>query len=136
MRINLKLMLTIAVLSALGIFVGMARVGAQNGEDKDDKDEKEKNEIKIGFKIAPVPLNLKHKNRDLVGLGSYIVNAQGGCNDCHTYPNYKDGGDPFLGQPEQVNTDHYMAGGRPLRAGRLAQHHANVDYRAAGGSNG
>ena len=29
--------------------------------------------------IAPVPLNLEGKNPALVGLGSYIVNAQGDC---------------------------------------------------------
>ena len=30
-----------------------------------------------GFQIAPVPLNLEGKDCRLVGLGSYIVNAQG-----------------------------------------------------------
>jgi len=40
-------------------------------------------EARIGLRIAPVPLHFKGKNRELVGLGSYIVNAQGGCNDCH-----------------------------------------------------
>jgi len=39
-----------------------------------------------GFEIAPVPLDLIDKNPLLVGLGSYIVNAQGACNDCHTAP--------------------------------------------------
>lgn len=68
--------------------------------------------IQRGFAIAPVSLNLQGKNRALVGLGSYIVNAQGGCNDCHTHPSYAPGGDPFLGQPEQINTAQYLAGGR------------------------
>jgi len=113
MKTNLKLSVLVALLG-LAIFICIPHTWAQDKDDKDEKGDKEKNEIKIGFKIAPVPLNLKHKDRDLVGLGSYIVNAQGGCNDCHTYPNYKDGGDPFLGQPEQINTDHYMAGGRPF----------------------
>ena len=45
-------------------------------------------------------------------MGSYIVNAQGGCNDCHTNPSYKNGGDPHLGQPEQIYTDGYLAGGQ------------------------
>jgi hypothetical protein len=58
-----------------------------------------------------VPLDLKGKNRALVGLGSYIVNAQGGCNDCHTNPPYADGGSPFEGQQKQINTTHYLAGG-------------------------
>lgn len=73
--------------------------------------------VKIGLRIAPVPLNLRHKNRELVGLGSYIVNAQGGCNDCHTNPSYAPGGDPSQGQPEQVNTDNYLAGGRGFGPG-------------------
>ena len=56
-----------------------------------------------GFRIAPVTLKLRGLNRSLVGLGSYIVNGQGGCNDCHTSPHYAEGYDPFMGQPEQVN---------------------------------
>jgi hypothetical protein len=73
--------------------------------------------VKIGLRIAPVSLNLRHKNRELVGLGSYIVNAQGGCNDCHTNPSYAPGGDPSQGQPEQINTDNYLAGGRGFGPG-------------------
>jgi hypothetical protein len=65
-----------------------------------------------GFEITPVPLNLIDKNPLLVGLGSYIVNAQGACNDCHTAPSYAPGGDPFLGEPEQINTEGYLQGGR------------------------
>ena len=40
------------------------------------------------------------------------VNAQGGCNDCHTHPSYAPGGDPFLGEPKQINAAQYLAGGR------------------------
>lgn len=68
--------------------------------------------IRTGFDIAPVPLNLRGKNEQLVGLGSYIVNANGGCNDCHTNPSYEEGGDPFQGQPERINRRGYLAGGR------------------------
>jgi len=68
-------------------------------------------QISQGFDIAPVPLNLKGKNSKLVGLGSYIVNAQGGCNDCHTNPAYVEGGDPFKGEPEKINVKGYLAGG-------------------------
>lgn len=68
--------------------------------------------IKRGFEIAPVPLDLKGRNRALVGLGSYIVNT-GGCNDCHTNPSYAPGGDPFLGEePEQINVPCYLSGGQ------------------------
>jgi hypothetical protein len=68
--------------------------------------------MRRGFEISPVPLDLHDKNSALVGLGSYIVNAQSGCNECHTYPSYAPGGDPFQGQPEKVNTAQYLAGGR------------------------
>ena len=84
----------------------------------------EESQVQIGFAIAPVELNLTGKNRALVGKGSYLVNAVGGCNDCHTWrptavppnfgSNYEEGGDPFLGQPEQIYTEGYLAGGRPF----------------------
>ncbi len=77
----------------------------------DDTERVPTSKVVQGFRIAPVPLNLQGKNRTLVGLGSYLVNAGGGCNDCHTNPSYTDGGNPFLGQPEQVNTTNYLAGG-------------------------
>src|SRR5262249_51462946 len=43
---------------------------------------------------------------------SYLVNAAGGCNDCHTHPNFVQGGDPFLGEPEVINAAEFLAGGR------------------------
>lgn len=75
--------------------------------------------MKQGLKIAPVPLNL-HGKKSLVGLGSYLVNAAGGCNDCHTWnpnipPNgssYAQGGNPFLGQPKEIDPRLYLGGGR------------------------
>ncbi|WP_426749500.1 cytochrome C [Myxococcus sp. Y35] len=77
----------------------------------------EQERIDIGLRISPVPLKLEGLDRNLVGLGSYIVNAQGGCNDCHTQPGYAPGGDPFQGQPEKINTEHFLAGGRPFGPG-------------------
>jgi hypothetical protein len=69
-------------------------------------------EARIGLRIAPVPLNLTGKNRELVGLGSYIVNAQGGCNDCHNNgTQYLPGGNPFQGQPKRINAAGYLVGG-------------------------
>src|SRR5438132_12433148 len=55
-------------------------------------------------------LNLAGKDWALVGLGSYLVNSTG-CNDCHTHPNWADKHNPYLGQPEQINTDVYLSGG-------------------------
>lgn len=68
-------------------------------------------ELQRGIDIAPVHLDLRGKNPQLVARGSYIVNAQGGCNDCHTCPPYAEGGDPFQGQPEAINAENYLAGG-------------------------
>jgi hypothetical protein len=67
-----------------------------------------------GYEIAAnqgILLNLRGKDWFLVGLGSYIVNTTG-CNDCHTHPNWASGGNPYLGQPEQINTPQYLSGGR------------------------
>lgn len=73
--------------------------------------------IQRGFAIAPVPLNLAGKNRDLVGLGSYLVNARSDCNSCHTAggpPNFDfaAGGNPYFGQPKKVDPTTYLGGGQ------------------------
>src|SRR5215467_12176507 len=72
--------------------------------------------IQIGFNIAPVKLNMKGLNPALVGVGSYIVNAQGDCNGCHTSPDYgpEFSTDPtFVGNPAPgvVNPAAYLGGG-------------------------
>lgn len=67
--------------------------------------------IQEGLKLAPVELKKHGVNPALVGLGSYIVNAQGACNECHTNPPFAAGGDPFAGQPEHINTAGYLGGG-------------------------
>jgi hypothetical protein len=59
---------------------------------------------------------LEDKDLELVGLGSYIVNAQGGCNDCHTCPSYVPGHNPFpppfgVSGDGQINSATYLAGG-------------------------
>jgi len=71
------------------------------------------NPVKRGYAIVPpgVVLNLAGKNRELVGLGSYVVNTSG-CVDCHSHPTYSPGGDPFRGEPERLNAEEYLSGGR------------------------
>ena len=72
-----------------------------------------------GFAIAPVPLNLAGRNHDLVGLGSYLVNAVGDCNGCHSsnsaplalYP-YVTGRNPYFHQPAKIDPTVYLAGGQ------------------------
>ncbi len=93
--------------------VALAVVLTTSPRVKADDDDREGDESRIqqGFNIAPVRLNLRGKNRALVGLGSYIVNALGGCNDCHTNPPYAAGGDPYLGQPKKINAAGYLGGG-------------------------
>ncbi|HVA80867.1 MAG TPA: hypothetical protein VNF29_08070 [Candidatus Binataceae bacterium] len=87
--------------------------------------------VKEGFLISPIPmseLNLKGKNHDLVGLGSYLVNGVADCSGCHSFPEFlpdsslPDNGDPFTGTPADqsisgplsahYNAAHYLAGGQ------------------------
>lgn len=65
-----------------------------------------------GFAIAPVPLDMVFRDPVQVGLGSYLVNSIGACSECHTNPPYAPGGNPFMGEPKQVNTSNYLAGGQ------------------------
>jgi hypothetical protein len=94
-----------------GTLVRAPRVQAGAGENEDSDEAK----IRIGFAIAPVPLNMAGKNHALVGLGSYIVNSAG-CDDCHDagpQTQYAAGGNPFFGQhPTKVNPVGYLGGGR------------------------
>ncbi|HEX4634032.1 MAG TPA: hypothetical protein VH163_09375, partial [Gemmatimonadales bacterium] len=95
------------VLGITALSLGMITVGM--GENLKDQVSAE---AWIGLSIAPVELDLRGKNPELVGLGSYIVNAQGGCNDCHNNgTQYLAGGNRFLGQPKRINAAGYLVGG-------------------------
>lgn len=86
---------------------------SQKGRDHDG-DDSEAFRIRRGLEIAPVPLNLAHKDRKLVGLGSYLVNVSGDCNGCHTLSpavQYAPGGNPYFSQPKVVNPATYLGGG-------------------------
>jgi hypothetical protein len=109
---------TFAAIALAGIMlVGSPQVRAQNDANQGNADE---SKIQQGFAIAPVPLNLAGKNPALVGLGSYIVNAQADCNGCHGLGpafQFTPTGNPYLLSPPfsgMVTTDptHYLAGGR------------------------
>jgi hypothetical protein len=76
--------------------------------------DEEARRIQQGLAIAPVPLDFNGKDRNLIGLGSYIVNAQAACNDCHTCPSYAPGHNPFEGGDGQINSVNYLAGGVPF----------------------
>ena len=98
-----------AVVAALAMTVSSRAVLSH--DDRDDGDDGDASRIRKGFEISPVRLSYHRRNRNLVGLGSYIVNAQSGCNDCHTCPSYAESGFPFDGQPTKINKDNYLAGG-------------------------
>ena len=99
-------------LTAVSLVVSAAmQAGAQGPSDDESR-------IQQGLQIAPVTLNLKGRNRALVATGSYLVNAVGGCNDCHTCPSYAPGHNPYgppFGPPGggdgKINSTNYLAGG-------------------------
>src|SRR4051812_36423074 len=90
------------------VLVGASALPAAAG-DRDWDGDQINHQIKRGREIVPpgVKLNLMGKNREMVWLGSYIVNTSG-CIDCHSHPTYAPGGDPFKGEPEVVNANQYL----------------------------
>ncbi len=94
--------------------VGVTAARIQGGQGPDGNAGSEASKIQIGYAIAPVPLNVEGKNPALVGLGSYIVNAQADCAGCHSNPQYVPGGDPHLGQPEMEDPAGHLRGGNPI----------------------
>jgi len=104
---NLKLAGAAIAAIVLGASVAVSKAPAAD----DDGDPR----IRTGFEIAPVPLNLAGKNRALVGLGSYLVNASADCNGCHTASpqvEFSAGGNPFFNQPKVIDPSTYLGGGQ------------------------
>jgi hypothetical protein len=101
----------------MGMLLSSPSGQAQNGSSDAER-------IQIGFAIAPVKLNLSGKNSEqvaLVGLGSYLVNAIGDCDGCHTSGgppnfNYAAGHNPYflLQRPAKIDPTTYLAGGADL----------------------
>ena len=106
------------VVSLCGIMVAAIVSGPSLRAGTDDGDEAR---VRVGLEIAPVELNLHGKNRALVGLGSYIVNAQADCDGCHSAgpaTQFLPGGNPyFIGQTEAINPATYLGGGRDFAVG-------------------
>jgi hypothetical protein len=94
----------------LGTIIGRAQSDSLD-QAQVQSDSTDASRIKEGFRIAPVKLNLKGRNRALVGIGSYLVNAVSECSDCHTRPHFLPGGNPFNGEPEVINSPQYLTGG-------------------------
>ena len=126
MKIQQPSRMAVGAVVALAAIVLAAMLNAPHRVEAQDNQNSDEDElVQIGYAIAPVPLNLEGKNpeeRRLVGLGSFIVNAQADCNGCHTAGgppnfNYANNGNPyFLNQPLGTKTDPttYLAGGTPF----------------------
>ena len=86
----------------------------------DDDDNGNDSRIQRGLDIAPVHLDLEGKNRALVGLGSYIVNAAVPCNECHgagpALNQFLPGDNPYFGQTAIIDRAAYLGGGRSFGA--------------------
>ena len=101
---------SLAVLAA-GLLVAPAVAQTQQVTDPETV-----SKILKGFQISPVPMNMQGKDPDLVGYGSYLVNATSNCEICHsagTSTQVVAGGNPCFGQhPTVVNPVTYLGGGR------------------------
>lgn len=107
---------TTGAIVALVVLVGASMSSSRVHAMDDGRDQ---SQIKIGYEIAPVPLDLAGKNRALVGLGSYLVNAGGDCNGCHSAgpeTEFVAGQNPYFGQETQINPETYLGGGRDFGA--------------------
>lgn len=101
--------LTLAVIALTGRLGTPPSVQAQNNHQGNHKDDDEASLVRIGFEIAPVPLNLVGKDPWKVGLGSFLVNAVGDCNGCHT------GGGPQTSITLQAETPILASRQKPTR---------------------
>src|ERR1051325_5329688 len=70
------------------LLMGMSIVPSSSRADNDNNAaQDEKAMIETGLSIASangIQLNMDKKDRDMVGLGSYLVNVVGDCNGCHS----------------------------------------------------
>jgi hypothetical protein len=104
---------TIWIGIAATVFVGTVVGTVVRADDRGRHDEDSR--VRIGLEYARrqgIQLNFSGRDRETVGFGSYLVNAVGGCNDCHTAPPYTKDPYAFLGAPKQVNVACYLAGGQ------------------------
>ena len=118
-----QVLMALTTASTFTVVVSIAFLSGVTRAQADDDRDAEQSKIRIGFEIAPVPLNLEGKNRQVVGLGSYLVNGVGHCNVCHSAgpaTEYAKGGNPYFkgNQPTVINQATYLGGGRvfPVQA--------------------
>jgi hypothetical protein len=119
--------ISVGVIAIAAVLYGSAATADEHGRTDEYSQANEYSQIRSGYQIISeifpkgTKLNFAGKDPALVGLGSYLVNSTG-CNDCHTHPNYAPNHNPYLGQPEQLNIDVYLSGGRqfgPIKSANL-----------------
>jgi len=111
-----------AAITFAGVALAVTLIHSPGVRAQNDQGNDEGSLIRVGFKIAPVALNLQGKNPALVGLGSFIVNAQADCDGCHTAGgppnfNYANGQNPYFQgvvPPGKIDPATYLAGGSPF----------------------
>jgi hypothetical protein len=112
-------LLATAVVGATLMTSAGAQASDADGMMNRGRDRVEDPRVDRGFRIAPVPLNLRGRNADLVGIGSYLVNAALECNGCHSAgpaTQFAAGGNPYFGQEAVTNPATYLGGGRDFGA--------------------
>jgi hypothetical protein len=115
-RLFVGIATTVGALGAVlvaGTLINPPRGHAQSNGNNFDLAKVEK-----GFDIAPVTLTYPREKRNLVGYGSWLVNAVADCNGCHTAGpppnfNYANGFNPYFGQkPTKLDPTVYLGGGQ------------------------
>jgi hypothetical protein len=101
-----------SIIALVGSGLGPVRVHA----DDSDTDQ---NLAAIGLRIAPKFINMTGKDPTLVGLGSFIVNAQADCNGCHgsnPASEFPPTNNPYFRKPNNApiifNQATYLVGGQ------------------------
>jgi hypothetical protein len=112
--------LALGVSGAMAILITGLLVPPANAQAQQVTDPEVVTKILKGFQIAPVPINMQGRDPNLVGYGSYLVNAVADCNGCHSAgpkTEFAVGGNPYAGQrPAVVNPATYLGGGRDFGA--------------------
>ena len=119
-RSVVKLLTASTALVAIAVLLLSFKTPRVSAGPESDHDQDE-SKVRIGLSIAPVPLNYERRDKRLVGLGSYYVNAQMDCNGCHSRGPATEYivpvGNPYLLSPpfsgmQQTNPATYLGGGR------------------------
>jgi len=119
-----SLIAAIVVAFAGGAMLVASNAGQAFNDNNVAQDEKEM--VRIGLEVAAssgIQLDMRNKDPDMVGLGSYIVNVTTDCNGCHTRDpstEFLPTGNPYLRAPpqgpflgvKQINPATYLGGGQ------------------------